>query len=228
MRILIAEDEESIAEALRVLLEKNNYTVDVAHNGLEALDYLLLSEYDAAVLDIMMPELDGLEALRRARAEGVTVPALFLTAKSDVADRVAGLDAGADDYLPKPFATAEFLARVRALTRRRGSYAAETVTFGGTTLDGGSYELTCGERSERLGSKEYQIMELFMRHPGMVFSAERLFELVWDASAEVELGVIWTYISYLRRKLRQLGSRLELRTVRGAGYILEASEEAKC
>ena len=221
MRILIAEDEESIAEALRVLLEKNNFTADVVYNGPDALDHLLLAEYDAVVLDIMMPGLDGIEVLRRARDSGVTVPVLFLTAKSDISDRVAGLDAGADDYLPKPFATAEFLARVRALTRRRGSYASDTVTLGGTTLDCGSYELICGERSERLGNKEFRIMELFMRNPDRVFSTEYLFDTMWDSSVETEINVVWTYISYLRRKLRQLDSRLELRTVRGAGYILE-------
>lgn len=221
MRILIADDERSIADALEILLEKNNYTVDVTYNGMEALDHLLLTNYDAAVLDIMMPGIDGIEVLKRVRAEGVTTPVLFLTAKGDIEDRVAGLDAGADDYLPKPFATSEFLARVRALIRRRESYAADVLSFGGTTLDCGTYVLSCGSRAARLNNKEFQIMELFMRQPGFVYSTERLFDTVWDLSIDTQMTVVWTYISYLRKKLKELGSGIEIRTVRGAGYVLE-------
>ena len=221
MRILIAEDEGAIAKALAALLERNQYLVDVVHTGTDALDYILAAPYDALVLDIMMPGLDGLEVLRRARAEGVTTPALFLTAKSEVADRVAGLDAGADDYLPKPFATAEFLARVRALTRRRGEYAPDQLRLGDLTLDGGRYTLSVGERDQRLGNKEYQLMELFLRNPRRVFSSEELMERVWGLESEAEMDVVWTYIGFLRKKLKTLEANVEIRTIRGVGYTLE-------
>lgn len=221
MRILIAEDEVSIARALKVMLEKNKYAVDMVHSGTDALDYIRQIPYDALVLDIMMPGMDGLEVLRRARRLGITTPALFLTAKSEVEDRVAGLDAGADDYLPKPFATSEFLARVRALTRRSGSYAPDVLALGNTSLDCGGYLLRTGEGSVRLNNKEFQLMELFMRNPRHVFSSEHLMEKVWGLEAEAEIDVVWTYIGFLRKKLRGLSADIEIKTVRGAGYALE-------
>ena len=221
MRILLAEDEVAIAKALATLLERNKYAVDVVHTGTDALDYILATPYDALVLDIMMPGLDGLEVLRRARAEGVSTPALFLTAKSEIEDRVAGLDAGADDYLPKPFATAEFLARVRALTRRRGEYAPAELKLGNLTLDGGRYTLSVGQQDQRLGNKEYQLMELFLRSPKRVFSSEELMERVWGLDTEAEMDVVWTYIGFLRKKIKALGAHVEIRTIRGVGYTLE-------
>ena len=223
VRILIAEDELPIAKALKAVLERAKYTVDLVHNGPDALDYITAVHYDALVLDIMMPGLDGLEVLRRARAAGVDTPALFLTAKSEVDDRVAGLDAGADDYLPKPFATAEFLARVRALTRRRGGYSPALLTLGNTALDTAGYTLSVGQAQERLGNKEFQLMELFMRAPRQVFSTERLMERVWGLDSEAEMDVVWTYIGFLRKKLKTLGSDVEIRTIRGVGYTLEGS-----
>ncbi len=221
MRILIAEDEVTIARALKVMLEKNKYAVDVVHNGNDALDYIQAAAYDALVLDIMMPGKDGIEVLKAVRAAGNTTPTLFLTAKAEVADRVAGLDAGADDYLPKPFAASEFLARVRALTRRSSSYASSTLCFGNTTLDRGQYLLKTSLGEVRLNNKEYQLMELFFRHPRQVFSSEHLMEKVWGLDSEAEMDVVWTYIGFLRRKLRQIGAGLEIRTIRGAGYALE-------
>lgn len=221
MRILVAEDEVSIAKALKVLLEKNKYSVTAVYNGNDALDHALSGEYDALVLDVMMPGMDGIEVLRRARAQGIKTPALFLTAKSEVEDRVAGLDAGADDYLPKPFATSELLARVRALVRRSDSYAPSLLTFGNVRLDCGAYTLSCGGEQARLNNKEYQLMELFMRHPHQVFSTERLMSRVWGLDSEADVDVVWTYIGFLRKKLKQLGARVELRTIRGAGYALE-------
>lgn len=223
MRILIAEDEVGIAKALKLVLEKNRFSVDMVHNGTDALDYLLSTSYDAAVLDIMMPGLDGLEVLRRARAAGITVPVLFLTAKAEIEDRVAGLDAGADDYLPKPFATAEFVSRVKALTRRSGSYTPELIRIGNTQLDVSGYTLNVGGQSERLNNKEFQLMELFMRNRGMVFSTERLMDKVWGLDSDAEIDVVWTYIGFLRRKLRRLGADIEIKTIRGAGYALEES-----
>jgi len=168
-----------------------------------------------------MPGKDGIEVLKAARAEGNTTPALFLTAKAEVADRVAGLDAGADDYLPKPFAASEFLARVRALTRRSSSYASSMLSFGNVTLDCSQYLVKTALGEARLNNKEYQLMELFLRHPRQVFSSEHLMEKVWGLDSEAEMDVVWTYIGFLRRKLRQIGADIEIRTIRGAGYALE-------
>lgn len=221
MRILIAEDEVGIAKALKLVLEKNRYAVDTVHDGQTALDYILAVGYDAIVLDIMMPRLDGLEVLRRAREAGVGTPVMFLTAKSEIEDRIAGLDAGADDYLPKPFAMGEFISRVRALTRRSGSYCPQVVSIGGTSLDLNGYTLSCGDSSLRLNNKEFQLMALFMKNRGRVFSSEALMQKVWALDTESETDVVWTYIGFLRKKLRQLGSELEIRTIRGAGYALE-------
>ncbi len=221
MRILIAEDEVTIARALKVMLEKNKYAVDVVHNGNAALDYMRTTTYDALVLDIMMPGKDGIEVLKTIRAEGNTTPALFLTAKTEVADRVAGLDAGADDYLAKPFASSEFLARVRALVRRSTAYMPTTLSFGNATLDCSRYTLKASFDEIRLNNKEYQLLELFMRHPHYIFSSEHLMEKIWGLGSEAEIDVVWTYIGFLRKKLRQTGANVEIRTVRGAGYAFE-------
>lgn len=221
MRVLIAEDEVSIARALKVMLEKNKYAVDVVHNGNDALDYIKAMSYDVLVLDIMMPGKDGIEVLKAVRAGGNTTPALFLTAKAEVADRVAGLDAGADDYLPKPFAASEFLARVRALTRRSNTYASTILTLGNVTLDCSQYILRTPKEESRLNNKEYQLMELFLRHPRQVFSLEHLMDKVWDLDTESEMNVVWTYIAVLRKKLKQIGANVMIRTIRGAGYTLE-------
>ena len=225
MRVLIAEDEISIAKALKVVLERNKYAVDMVHNGNDALDYILHSCYDALILDIMMPGKDGISVLREARQQGVSTPALFLTAKGEVEDRVAGLDAGADDYLPKPFATSEFLARVRALCRRSGNYASVTLRLGNTVLDCGQYVLSCGEKSVRLNNKEFQVMELFLRNPGHVFSTEHIMDKIWGLDSDADMDVVWTYIGFLRKKLKQISADIEIRTIRGAGYALE---ELKC
>jgi len=221
VRILVAEDEVSIAKALKVMLERNKYTVDMVHNGTDALEYILQIAYDALVLDIMMPAMDGLEVLKRARSKGIVTPALFLTAKGEVEDRVAGLDAGADDYLSKPFAASEFLARVRALTRRSASYAPSILDFGNLQLDCNRYSLTVCDKNISLNNKEYQLIELFLRNPHHVFSSEHLMEKVWGLDAEAGIDVVWTYVGFLRRKLKQIGANVEIRTIRGAGYSLE-------
>ena len=225
MRVLIAEDEVTIARALKVMLEKNKYAVDVVYNGKDALDYIRAASFDALVLDIMMPGMDGLSVLREARALGITTPALFLTAKAEVEDRVTGLDAGADDYLPKPFDASEFLARVRALTRRSGAYTPDCLTLGNTSLDCGTYQLRTPYGETRLNNKEYQLMELFLRNPRQVFSTGHLMERIWGLDSESEMEVIWTYIGFLRRKLKALQADIEIKTIRGAGYALE---ETRC
>ncbi len=220
MRILIAEDEVTIARALKVMLEKNKYAVDIVHNGLDALDFILATHYDALVLDIMMPGLDGISVLKTVRSRGINTPALFLTARAEIGDRVAGLD----DYLPKPFASAEFLARVRALVRRSESYAAPVLRLGNTELDRSQYILRTDSGEIRLNNKEFQLMELFLRDPRQVFSTERLMDAVWGLESEAQMDVVWTYIGFLRKKLKQLEADVEIRTIRGAGYALEAME----
>lgn len=222
MRILIAEDEVSIARALKLMLEKHKYTVDLVHNGTDALAYISSTPYNALVLDIMMPKMDGIELLMAVRKMGIKTPALFLTAKGEVEDRVAGLDAGADDYLPKPFAASEFLARVRALVRRSATYAPTILTFGSVELDCNQYILRTSSGELRLNNKEYQLMELFMRNPRQVFSTTLLMDQVWELGSEAEIDVVWTYIGFLRKKLRQLHADIEIKTIRGAGYTLES------
>ena len=221
MKILIAEDEISIANALKVMLTKNKYIVDVVHNGSDALDYISRFPYDALILDIMMPEADGITVLKEVRRRGITTPALFLSAKSDIEDKVTGLDAGADDYLAKPFASNEFLARVRALTRRSDAYSANTLSFGNTTLDSGRYTLSTGQDSVRLNNKEFLLMELFIRHPHQVFSTEHIMDQVWEHDSNSDLDVVWTYIGFLRKKLKSVDADIEIKTIRGAGYLLE-------
>lgn len=221
MRVLIAEDEAELARGLKYLLEKNRFTVDLAYDGSEALDYLGSAEYDVAVLDIMMPKLSGLEVLSRIREAHCSVPVMLLTARGELEDRVAGLEAGADDYLPKPFAAREFIARVRALARRNTGYNDALLCFGNTRLDCNCYELSCGSKSVRLNNKEYQLLELFFRHPHLVFSTEHLMDKIWGQDSRTNMDVVWTYIGFIRKKLKTLGADVEIRTIRGAGYSLE-------
>lgn len=223
MRILIAEDEVTIARALKVMLEKNKFNVDTVHNGVEALEYIQTRHYDALVLDIMMPGMDGLTLLKTVRSNGITTPALFLTAKGEIEDRVAGLDAGADDYLPKPFASSEFLARVRALVRRSENFSAPILQMGNTQLDCSKYLLRSPSGEVRLNNKEFQVMELFMRNPRQVFSTERLMDMVWSMESDAQIDVVWTYIGFVRKKLKQVEADVEIKTIRGAGYALEES-----
>ena len=221
MRILIAEDERATAKALKFLLEKAKYSVDLAYTGTEAWDFISSVSYEVIVLDIMMPGMSGLEVLSRIRRNHIKTPVLLLTAKAEVEDRVAGLEAGADDYLPKPFATSELIARIRALGRRSDTYADACRTCGNLILDGNRYELRVDDQSVKLTNKEYQLLELFILHPGYVFSAEHLMEKIWGFETDSDIDVIWTHIGYIRKKLRFLRADVEIRTIRHAGYSLE-------
>ncbi len=221
MRLLIAEDDLDLAEVLTAFFEKNQYTVDAVHDGAAALDYAAAGAYDAIILDIMMPKLDGLTVLSRLRSAGMSTPVMLLTAKGEKDDRVTGFNAGADDYLPKPFAPDELLARVRAMLRRAGDYKPTVLRFGGLELDCGNSILRCGERTERLSGREFQVMELFMRSPQVILSAERIMERVWGWDAEAEINVVWVHISNLRKKLIRVGSSVTIRASRGLGYSLE-------
>ncbi len=221
MRILLAEDERSLSRAIIALLEKHNYSADAVYDGQEALDYLEAENYDAVILDIMMPRLDGLSVLRTLRERGSQIPVLLLTAKSEVEDKVTGLDSGANDYLTKPFATAELLARIRAMTRTQTAQTDSKMSFGNITLDQTTYELSSPSGSFRLANKEYQMMELLLRNPRQLIPSERFLEKIWGYDSDVELNVVWVYISYLRKKLTALQADIQIKATRNAGYSLE-------
>ena len=221
MKILIAEDEISTAKALKVILEKSKFSVDIVHNGNDAWSYIQAGPYEVIVLDIMMPGMSGLEVLAKLRANNIKTPVLMLTAKGELEDRVAGLEAGADDYLPKPFASAELIARVKALGRRSEIYSDSVKQAGNLVLDSNKYEMRVGSDSVTLTNKEYQLMELFILHPGFVFSTEHLMEKIWGLDSESYIDVVWTHIGFVRKKLKSLNANVEIKTIRGAGYSLE-------
>lgn len=221
MRVLIAEDETSTAKALKMLLEKSNYSVDLAFNGSDAWLRITSGSYDVIVLDIMMPGLSGMEVLENIRKNHIATPVLMLTAKAELEDRIAGLNAGADDYLSKPFATSELIARIRALSRRSETYTESILTCGNLTLDCNRYEMSVGSRSVRLNNKEFQLMELFLLHPSFVFSTDHLMDKIWGLDCNSGIDVVWTHIGFVRKKLRELGADVEIKTIRGAGYALE-------
>ena len=221
MRLLIAEDEVDLAEALTVFFEKNHFSVDAVHNGFDAYEYASSGAYDAVILDVMMPKMDGIQVLEKLRQEGVKTPIMMLTAKGQKSDRITGFNAGADDYLPKPFEPDELICRVRAMLRRSGSYHPAVLTVGDVRLDTGTGTLECGSEAVRLSGREFQVMELFMRSPGIVLSAERIMERVWGWDSDAGINVVWVHISNLRKKLKAIGSRVSIHANRGLGYVLE-------
>lgn len=225
MKLLYAEDEISLSEAVVDILSYHKYTVDPVYNGRDALEYARLCRYDGIILDIMMPEIDGLEVLRRLRAEGNTTPVLLLTAKSDISDRIAGLDSGADDYLPKPFNTGELLARIRAMLRRRTEFTPDVLICGNMTLDMRSFTLSACGKSVVLPKLEYKMLELFMLNRGAYISTEDILTNVWGYDTDAEPGIVWVYISYLRKRLVSIGASAEIKARRNIGYTLE---ETKC
>ena len=224
MKLLLAEDEKSLSRAVKIILEKNNYLVDAVNDGREALEYLEADSYDGAILDIMMPKMDGIEVLRRIREEGNTVPVLLLTAKSQIEDKVLGLDTGANDYLTKPFDAQELLARIRAMTRVRQSQGSSVLSYGDITLNLASCELASPKGSFRLAGKEFGMMELLMRDPGTLISAEKFLERVWGYETDADINVVWVYLSYLRKKLAALDSKVRIKATRNAGYSLEVEK----
>lgn len=223
MRLLLAEDEKSLSRAVTVLLRKNHYEVDPVYDGQEALDYLNSGNYDGAILDIMMPKVDGIDVLRRLRQRGDRLPVLLLTAKSEVEDKVLGLDSGANDYLTKPFASQELLARIRAMTREQTDQATSRLTVGNITLDRATFELSSPTGSLRLTNKEFQVLELLMCNPHNLISTQRFLEKIWGYDNEAEINVVWVYISYLRKKLAALHGSIQIKARRNAGYYLEES-----
>ena len=220
MRILLADDEVSLTKALVHILEKNNFSAEAVYNGEDALAYLESGCYDAAILDVMMPKMDGIEVLKKLREKGITTPVLMLTAKSEIDDKVEGLDSGANDYLTKPFDTRELLARLRVLTR--SIQVPDTkLTFGNITLDRANFTLSSPTGNFRLANKEFQMMELFMSNPQNILSTERLMEKVWGYESNSEINVIWVYMSYLRKKLTSLNADVQIKSYRNSGYALE-------
>lgn len=224
MRVLIAEDEKATAKALKLILARSKFSVDIVHNGNDAWDYISSGTYEVIILDIMMPGIDGLEVLAKMRRNHNATPVLLLTAKAETEDKVAGLDAGADDYLAKPFASSELVARVRALSRRSESYSDTVLQLGNLSLDNNRYEMSAEGNKVRLNNKEFQLMELFVLHPGFVFSTEHLMEKIWGCNTASDIDVVWTHIGFIRKKLRGIGANVEIRTIRGAGYSLEVME----
>ena len=222
MRLLYAEDEKSLARAVSTLLVRNNYSVDVVYDGQAALDYLETENYDGAILDVMMPKVDGFEVLRRMRARGDSTPVLLLTARGEIDDRVTGLDSGANDYLTKPFDMKELLARIRAMTRVLSVQPDKTVSFGKVTLDCASYDLRGPGGSTKLAGKEFQMMEMLMRNPRKLVSTEAFMDRIWGYDSEAELNIVWVYISTLRKKLKGIDADIEIKAQRGLGYYLEA------
>ena len=224
MRLLLAEDERILSDALVEVLTHNNYSVDAVYNGQDAIDYLLAGNYDAAILDIMMPKKDGISVLKELRSAGLATPVIMLTAKSQIEDRVEGLDSGADDYLTKPFAMAELLARVRAISRRQPELTGTDLKFMDLKLDRADYSLSGPDGQVRLANKEFQIMEMLMANSGQVISTERFMERVWGYDSEAEINVVWVNISGLRKKIAALGAHVQIKAARGVGYSLEATD----
>lgn len=221
VRLLIAEDELDLAEALTVFFEKNHFSVDAVNDGFSAYEYGSSGAYDAIILDVMMPKMNGVDVLRKLREEGVKTPVMMLTAKGRKDDRITGFNAGADDYLPKPFEPDELICRVRAMLRRSGEYRPDLLTFGDLSLNTGSGLLECRGNAVRLSGREFQLMELFMRSPGIILSADRIMERIWGWDSEAEINVVWVHISNLRKKLKAAGSTVSICASRGLGYLLE-------
>ena len=220
MRLLLAEDERSLSRAIVAILERNNYTVDPVYDGEDALTFLQTGSYDAAILDIMMPKMDGITVLKRLRAQGSPIPIIMLTAKAEIDDKVLGLDSGANDYLTKPFDTKELLARIRAMTRSQKS-ADSRLIFGNVTLNRATFEISSSAGTFRLANKEFQMMEMLMSNPQQLISTERFMEKIWGYDSDTEINVVWVYISYLRKKLVALGADIQIKATRNAGYSLE-------
>lgn len=225
MRILIVEDEVSLADAITAILKKEQYFVDAVYDGRDGLDYALSGIYDLILLDIMLPKMNGLDVLKTIRENNISTPVMLLTARTEVNDKIKGLDCGADDYLTKPFNKGELLARVRALTRRKGEIPSNELTFGDITLNQSTYELSCGTLSVKLGAKEFKIMQMLMFSQKSIISKDEFIEKIWGYDSEAEYNSIEVYISFLRKKLGAIKSVTQIKASRGIGYYLEENKK---
>ena len=224
MKLLFAEDDPDVSRSVTALLTRSHYSVDPVSNGYDALTYLTGGDYDACIMDIMMPGMNGDEVVRKARAAGSQVPVIMLTAMGEVEDRINGLDAGADDYLAKPFDGGELLARIRALLRRHESYSPDIVTYGDLTLNRSTFALSCHEKSVSLSNKAFQMMEMLILSPGRIISVDEFMQHIWGWDSESEINVVWVNISTLRKQLSSMDSKTAIKVVRGAGYRLEKTD----
>ena len=225
MKILIVEDERQLSDVLVVMLRQNLHDVDAVFNGIDGEDYAMTGVYDAIILDIMLPGKDGIEVLRALREQGNATPVLLLTAKSEIEDRIRGLDCGADDYLTKPFAAGELLARVRAITRRGNEYVGDELRAGNTSLDRNTHELQGANGTVKLSSKEYLIMDMLMQNSRKIIPKDTFVEKIWGFDNEAEYNSIEVYVSFVRKKLAAIGSDLQIKAVRNVGYCLEGSND---
>lgn len=223
MRILLAEDERDLSDALSAVLTYHHYTVEAVYDGEDALYYAQTGQYDAIILDVMMPKKDGFQVVSELRKEGILTPVLLLTAKVQLEDKVTGLDSGADDYLTKPFEAQELLARLRSLLRRPATYAPDLMTFADLQLDRGAFTIQVGSAKESLNNKEFQLLELFLLNAGQVLSTDLIMDKVWGYDSQAEINVVWVNISSIRKKLQKLKSRVKIVSARGLGYQLEDS-----
>ncbi len=221
MKLLYAEDERPMSEAVVDILTFHKYSVDAVYDGEEALAYIKAERYDGIILDVMMPKINGVDLLKKIRAMGINTPVMLLTAKSEIEDKIAGLDAGADDYLAKPFAMGELLARVRAMLRRREEFTPDILTLGNVSLNTATYELGTPGKKYALPKIEYQIMELLMLNKGQYLSTDDLMTKVWGYESDTEIGIVWVYISYLRKKLTAMDADIEIAAKRNIGYKLQ-------
>jgi len=224
MKILIVEDERQLSDVLVVLLKQNLHEVDAVYNGIDGEDYALTGVYDAIILDIMLPRKNGIEVLRSLRKQGNSTPVLLLTAKSEIEDKINGLDCGADDYLTKPFSSGELMARLRAITRRGAEFIGNELKAGNTILDKNTHELRGEIGAVKLAAKEYQIMDMLLYNRSQIIPKERFVEKIWGFDNEAEYNTIEVYISFVRKKLAAIGSDLQIKAVRNVGYCLEVSE----
>ncbi len=221
MRILLAEDDPKLLKSLIHIFRNNRYITDGVSNGADAFNYAATGEYDGIVMDIMMPEKDGLMVLRELREQNITTPVLLLTARTEIPQRIEGLDAGADDYLPKPFAAAELMARVRAMLQRKSNYTPDILSVGSTVLDRGTLEVSCREKTASLSAREFQILEIMMQNPRVIIPAEQLMTHIWGWDSNVDMSVIWVHISNLRKKIGTINAPITIKFIRNAGYMLE-------
>ena len=221
MKLLLAEDEKALSEAVVDILTYHKYIVDAVYNGEDAYDFAMYGNYDGIILDIMMPKRDGLEVLTELRKNGYKKPVMLLTAKSQIEDRIKGLDSGADDYLAKPFDMGELLARIRAMLRRGEEFHTNQIHFGDLTLNVEDGIISCGGRSVVLPKQEYRLMEQLMLNSSCFMTSEDLLEKAWGYNADTDINSVWLYISYLRKRLANLESKVEIITRRNFGYKLE-------
>jgi len=224
MKVLVVDDEKMLAEMLTEVLKRSKIDCDAVYDGQAAIDYALTGNYDLIVLDIMIPKVNGLDVLKTLRKKSLSTPILLLSAKSEVTDKIEGLDTGADDYLTKPFATGEFIARVKALSRRKTEFTGDILTYGDFSLNKNAFTLNCGDSSIQLSNTEYKIMEILISNPRTVVNKGRLVEKVWGWDNESEYNSAEVYISFLRKKLSAIGSAVGIRSVRGIGYTLSSEE----